>query len=120
VRARLAWLAGGIGIGVAAARRALRPSPAEAPPLEEERADPRAEELRRKLAEARTALDEREEFEAAETPVDEVVESVPEPDEEPKDLDERRRRVHDRARAASKRMRETDELGPDERLDAGH
>ena len=35
-----------------------------------ETADPRADELRRKLAEARTIVEEREEFEAAETPVD--------------------------------------------------
>jgi hypothetical protein len=108
VKARLAWLAGGIGVGVAAAYRALRPRPDQLPPTEEERADPRAEELRRKLAEARAAVDEREEFESAETPVDEVEEvvpPVPEPEPEPKDLDERRRRVHERAKASARKMR---------------
>jgi hypothetical protein len=106
VKARFAWLAGGIGVGVAAAYRALRPKPAALPPAHDE-PDPRAEELRQKLAEARTALDEREEFEAAETPVDEAVEPVPNAETEPEspDLDERRRRVHERARSSAKKMR---------------
>jgi hypothetical protein len=113
VKARLAWLAGGIGVGVAAAYRALRPRPEHLPPPEHERPDPRAEELRRKLAEARAAVDERDEFEAAETPVDEVAEvappvSEPEPETEPQDLDERRRRVHERAKASARRMRGRD------------
>jgi hypothetical protein len=59
--------------------------------------DPRAEELRRRLAEARTIVEEREEFEAAETPVDRA-EPAPE-------VDERRRRVHDEGRRAAERMR---------------
>jgi hypothetical protein len=109
VKARLAWLAGGIGVGVAAAYRALRPRPEQLPPPEQDRPDPRADELRRKLAEARAAVDEREEFEAAETPVDEVHEVVPqpeaEPEPEPQDLDERRRRVHERAKASARKMR---------------
>jgi hypothetical protein len=46
-----------------------------------------ADELRAKLAQARAA-DDREEFEAGEKPVDEVP-----------DVDERRRDVHERARA---------------------
>jgi hypothetical protein len=49
-----------------------------------------AEELKAKLAEAREAGDDREEFEAGEKPVDEV----------PDDVEARRREVHDRARAA--------------------
>jgi len=61
-------------------------------------ADPRAEELRRKLAESRAIVAEREEFEAAETPVDQV-----EPLEDP---DARRRAVHESARATAARMRE--------------
>ena len=61
--------------------------------------DPRAEELRRKLAESRSIVEEREEFEAAETPVDRA-EPAPE-------LDERRRRVHERARGTARKMRET-------------
>ena len=109
MKARLAWLAGGIGVGVAAAYRALRPRPEQLPP-EEKRPDPRAEELRRKLAEARAAVDDREEFEGAETPVDEVPDVVPppEPEPEPKDLDERRRRVHERAKASARKMRGRD------------
>ena len=109
MKARLAWLAGGIGVGVAAAYRALRPRPEQLPPPESERPDPRADELRRKLAEARAAVDEREEFEAAETAVDEVADVPPEPEQEPesepKDLDERRRRVHERAKASARKMR---------------
>ena len=53
-------------------------------------ADP-AEELKAKLAEARDAVDDRDEFEAGEKPVDEV----------PDDVATRRRDVHDRARAAT-------------------
>jgi hypothetical protein len=55
--------------------------------------DPRAEALRAKLAESREVVGEREEFEAAETPVDEA------------DPDERRRRVHEAGRAAVEEMR---------------
>jgi hypothetical protein len=100
VKARLAWLAGGIGVGAAAAYRALRGGPATQPPVEEQ-PDPRAEELRAKLAEARAAVDERDEFEDRETPVDQA----PDPEPEPQDLDERRRRVHERAKASARRMR---------------
>ena len=56
--------------------------------------DPRALELRRKLAESRELVDERAEFEAGETPVDEA-----------EDVDEKRRRVHERGRAAADEMR---------------
>jgi hypothetical protein len=69
----------------------------EGPPEPEPRDDPRAEELRRRLAEARTIVEEREEFEAAETPVDRA-EPAPE-------VDERRRRVHDEGRRTAERMR---------------
>ena len=61
--------------------------------------DPRASELRRKLEESRAIVDEREEFEVAETPVD-VVEPPP-----PLDPEARRRAVHESARAAAERMR---------------
>jgi hypothetical protein len=57
--------------------------------------DPAAE-LRRKLDEARTLVDERDDFEAAETTVD----RAPAPGE----LEERRRRVHERGRAAVDEM----------------
>ena len=58
----------------------------------------RAEELRRKLDESRTIVEEREEFEAAETPVDEV--TGPEAE-----VEARRKSVHERGRAAADEMR---------------
>jgi hypothetical protein len=87
VRARTAWL-GALGVAGAAVVRALRRKPAPAPAP-----DPRAEELRRKLEESRAVVDEREEFESAETPVDQV------------EVDDRRRAVHERGRAAAEQMR---------------
>ena len=93
MRRLLAWLAGGAG-GVAAYRtlKRRRPEPV-APP------DGRADELRAKLAEAREAGDDRESFEAGETPVDQA-------DVAPGagDLDARRRSVHEQARAAIDEM----------------
>ena len=89
VRARAAWLAGAAGAAIAAYRRLRRPAPV---PVE----DPRAAELRQKLDESRGLTGEREEFESAETPVDEV---------EAGDVEDRRRAVHERARAAAERMR---------------
>jgi hypothetical protein len=85
MRARTAWI-GAIGVAAAAAYRSLRRQPAPAE-------DPRAEELRRKLDESRAVVDEREEFESAETPVDEA------------EVDDRRRAVHERGRAAAEQMR---------------
>jgi hypothetical protein len=88
VRARTAWL-GALGVAGAAVVRALRRRPAPAPPV----SDPRADELRQKLDESRAVVDEREEFESAETPVDEA------------EVDDRRRSVHERGRAAAEQMR---------------
>jgi hypothetical protein len=62
--------------------------------------DPRAEELRRKLAESRSIADERDRFEEAETTVD-AAEPTP-------DVDERRRRVHAQGREATQQMRAPD------------
>jgi hypothetical protein len=56
--------------------------------------DPRAEQLRAKLDESRPLVEERESFEAGETPVDEA----PDPEE-------RRRRVHEQGRSAVDEMR---------------
>jgi hypothetical protein len=92
MRARIAWLAGAAGAGVAVYRK-LRRSPLPTH-------DPRAEELRRKLDESRTIVEERDEFEAAETPVDEV--TGPEAEA---DVEDRRKAVHERGRAAADEMR---------------
>jgi hypothetical protein len=69
--------------------------------------DPRAGELRQRLAESRAVVDERDEFEAAETPVDEV-EPVADVGERRPDIDERRREIHERAREAADDMRRND------------
>jgi hypothetical protein len=84
-----------LGLYGAVTSRRRRPLPA--PPPHEP--DPRAEELRRKLAESRSIVEEREEFESAETPVDRA-EPVPE-------VDERRRQVHARGRGVARKMRDT-------------
>jgi hypothetical protein len=82
-----AWLAGVAG-GMAAYRAfRRRPAPRPAGP------DP-ADELKAKLAEARAAADDREVFEAGETPVDEAA-----------DPESRRRAVHEQARTAIDEMR---------------
>jgi hypothetical protein len=60
--------------------------------------DPRADELRRKLADSRSIVEERDEFEAAELTVD-LAEPAPE------DPESRRRAVHDSARATVDQMR---------------
>jgi hypothetical protein len=72
-----------------------RGAPALAPV--EPREDPRAVELGRKLAESKTMVEEREEFESAETPVD-LADPAPE-------VDARRQRVHEEGRRAAQRMR---------------
>ena len=83
--------------GVAALWRFLTRRAPERPPT----ADP-AEELRRRLAEARDTVDDRDEFDAAEgMPVDQV--------EAPRSLEERRRAVHEQAQEALGRMRQEDD-----------
>ncbi|HEX7255460.1 MAG TPA: hypothetical protein VF236_05975 [Gaiellaceae bacterium] len=89
---RLAFLTGGVAVGLAALWRTVRRRPRPEPP-----ADPRAEELRARLDESRAVVEDREEFEGAETTVD-TVEAVPDPEE-------RRRAVHAEGRAAVDRMR---------------
>jgi hypothetical protein len=93
VQGRLALLLGGAVVAGAAAYRALvRRPPAPAVP------DPHVEALKTKLAEARVAADDREEFESAETPIDQA-ESVPQ------EVADRRRSVHERGREAAEQMR---------------
>ena len=60
--------------------------------------DPRAEELRRKLDESRSIVEERDEFERAELTVDRA-------EPAPEDPESRRRAVHESARAAAEQMR---------------
>jgi hypothetical protein len=94
VRSSAAFLVGGFALFGFLRRRKQQP---QAQPVVDE-PDPRAEELRQKLAESRAIVAEREEFESAETPVDEV-----QPLEDP---ETRRRAVHESARATAERMRE--------------
>ena len=83
----------GISAVVRLLRRRGEPPPHDHPPA----GDP-AEELRRRLAEARAAPDDRQEWEAAEgQPLDAAG--------EPRSLEERRRAVHDQAREVLGEMR---------------
>ena len=84
----LAWLFGGFALFGFLRRR--REAPAGA--------DPRADELRRKLAESRSIVEERDEFEAAEVTVDRA-------EPAPQDPESRRRAVHDAGRETLERMR---------------
>jgi hypothetical protein len=95
MRSRFAWLLAGFGIAAALRSRLFRrkvtssPLPGAAP-----EPDPRANELRQRIAEAREVVDERDAFEEAEVTIDDA----PDPAS-------RRRDVHDRGRAALDRMR---------------
>jgi len=88
VRGRTAWIAGAVGAAGVAYRALRRKQPA---------ADPRADELRRKLEESKPLVEERDEFESGETPVDQAT------------LDEKRAAVHEQGRAAMREMK-----GPNE------
>ena len=90
---RLALLLGGAVVAGAAAYRALRRR-APAPTVPE----PHVEALKSKLAEARVVADDRDEFESAETPIDQA-ETVP------AELTDRRRSVHERGRQVAEEMR---------------
>jgi hypothetical protein len=102
VNRRRALLTGGIALAIAALWRRIRRRPAGW--VEIEPVDPRAEELRRRLEESRPVVDDREEFEAAETTVD-TVDSVPE------DPEARRRAVHMEGRSVVDRMKGSDPGG---------
>ena len=87
MRGRTAWIAGALG-AAGVAYRALRRRPRPA-------ADPRADELRRKLDESKQVVDDRAEFESGETTVDQAEPS----------LDAKRAAVHERGQAATREMR---------------
>jgi hypothetical protein len=89
VRRPYAWLLGASAL-FGFSRRRREPEAATA--------DPRAEELRSKLAESRSIVAEREEFEAAELPIDRA-------EPAPEDPESRRRAVHESARATVEQMR---------------
>jgi hypothetical protein len=89
MRRPLAWLLGGVAV-FRLFRRRRAPEAATT--------DPRAEELRRRLAEARELSEERDEFEAGETTVDQAEPATP-------DADARRQAVHEAARATVEEMR---------------
>jgi hypothetical protein len=93
VQGRLALIVGGAVVAGAAAYRALvRRGPAPVVP------EPHVEALKSKLAESRVVAEDREEFESAETPIDEA-EAVP------GELGDRRRSVHERGREVAEQMR---------------
>ena len=111
MRRNIALVAGAAAAAAAAAvvrsRRALHPGAAPA-------ADARADELRRKLAQAReTAVDE-DDFEAAGMAAETIVEEEPGSAGGPAgDVESARRRVHEEARAAAEEMRRAGERAED-------
>jgi hypothetical protein len=98
MRRPLAWLLGAFAAVLLRRRRRAATATAERVVEPEPAPDPRAEELRQKLAEAREVVEERDEFEAAETPVDQA--------EVASDPESRRRAVHESARSLAEEMRE--------------
>ena len=89
MRRPFAWIAGGLtALGLLHRRDDASPA---AP-------DPRAEELRRKLDESRSMVEEREAFEGAELTVDRA-------EPAPEDPESRRRAVHEAGRATIEQMR---------------
>lgn len=126
---RLSTLLAGAAAGAFAATVLLR---RRRPTLAPERLDPRAQELREKLAEARNARANEDDFEAAgmaaETAVEEPAAPPPAPPEPPAEasgperpkpggpadeFEAMRRRVHEEARAAAEEMRRDPEGGAD-------
>ena len=91
MRGRLALLAGGAAVAAATVYRRLRRQASVAAPVETH-----ADELRARLEASRAVVDEREQFEEAEVPVDEADEVAPA---------DRRKAVHDRGRHAAEQMR---------------
>jgi hypothetical protein len=95
VRRPIAWLLGGLALFGFLKRRPVTAPTASA---DAEPTDPRAEELRRKLAESRSLVEERETFEAAEPTIDQT-------EHAPDDPERRRREVHEAGREIAREMR---------------
>ena len=108
MRRTLAWIGG--AFGAAAFVRLLRRRRTDAEPTSfapRTGADP-ADDLRRRLAEARAAPDDRDDFDAAEgVPVDQAEPAAGGKGEA--GVEERRRAVHERGRAALEGMRGADD-----------
>jgi hypothetical protein len=98
---------GGAAVAAVLLRRRQAPTapaaPAPEPPPGPPAPDPRADELRRKLAEAREGQADEDDFEAAGMGAETIVED---------DVDDLRKRVHEEARAAADEMRRAG--GPEE------
>jgi hypothetical protein len=115
------------GAAVGAVLTRARAAPPRAP-AEPQRGDPRADELRRKLAEARTASAEEDDFEAAGMGAETIVDDTPRqpvppgpppplppprpsPSERPvgDEFEAMRRRIHEEGRTAAEEMRRAGE-----------
>jgi hypothetical protein len=111
-----ALLAGGVAGALAATAYLRRRGPGTR--LEPAASDPRAADLRQKLAEARRAAAEEDEVEAAERLAETSVADDPpaapsrEVDPPRDEFEAMRRRVHDEARAAADEMRRSTEGPP--------
>ena len=105
MRPRLAWLVGAVVAAVVALRALGRRHRSDVGDAMDASVatDERAEELRRRLDEARGMAEERDAFEEGEVPIDQAE----------KDPDERRRHVHVEGRAAVDEMQQH-EPGPAE------
>ena len=108
MKRNLTLLAGVVGgaIGAVALRR-RRAARGAAPGAR----DPRAEELRRKLSEARDAAADEEEFEAAGMGGETVAADQPPARPTREEADSLRRRVHERGRETADEMRRTGDGG---------
>ena len=93
MQGRLALLLGAAVVAGATAYRALTRRPS-APVIPE----PHVEALKARLAESKAVVEEREEFESGETPIDRA-------EPLPTELGDRRRSVHDRGRQVAEQMR---------------
>ena len=98
MRRRFAWLVGAVVAAVVALRALGRRHRSDVDDAEDASVatDERAEELRRRLDEARGMAEERDAFEEGEVPIDQAEQ----------DPDERRRSVHAEGRAAVDEMQQ--------------